>query len=58
MHIDITAFINMQQVRSNRELLHETSVRSTGGEGGSPLAARTEISLLVNEYTGSQKHCK
>ncbi|CAF1044638.1 unnamed protein product [Rotaria sordida] len=42
----------MQQVRSNREPVHETAAR---GEGGSSIAARTEIASLFNDYTGSQR---
>ncbi|CAF1188591.1 unnamed protein product [Rotaria sp. Silwood1] len=46
----------MQQVRSNREPVHETAARGGGGEGGSPIAARTEIASLLNDYTGPQRH--
>ncbi|CAF2852811.1 unnamed protein product, partial [Rotaria sp. Silwood2] len=46
----------MQQVRSNREPVHETAARGGGGEGGSPIAARTEIASLFNDYTGPPRH--
>ncbi|CAF3306087.1 unnamed protein product [Rotaria socialis] len=45
----------MQPVRSNRELLYETSGRSLGCDTGSSVAARTEIASLFNDYTSSQR---
>ena len=48
-------FLNMQQVRSNRESIHETTTRSGGG--GSSGATRTEISSLVNDHSNAQRLC-
>jgi hypothetical protein len=47
----------MQQVRSNRETIHETTARGGGGVSGSPVAARTEIASLLNDYPTSQRQC-
>jgi hypothetical protein len=44
----------MQQVRSNREPLHESIIR----EDEVPIVVRTELSSVVNNYADSQRHCK
>ncbi len=54
MHINIAAISNMQQVRSNREPLHESIIR----EDEVPIVVRTELSSVVNNYADSQRHCK
>lgn len=48
----------MLPLRSNREPTHETAVRSGGGEAGAPVAVRTEIASMFNDYTSSQRRCK
>jgi len=54
--INIAANLNMQQVRVNRETLHE-SINRERGPRESPVIVHTELSSLVNDYTHSQQHC-
>ncbi len=49
-------FSDMQQVRSNREPSNESITRERGIREP-PLVVRTELSSLLSDYTGSQRHC-
>jgi hypothetical protein len=53
----VTEIFNMQQVRSNRESIHETAARGGSGVGGSSTVGRPEISSLLNDYSHTQRHC-